>query len=247
MFLDGRTLPVARRVARRSTGVTAASGLLLVGLLAGCGSSSGSSSANPSSPASTDSSASASAGSAPTVEQLTGVLLTTDELDTTAKNSFTAGPASPDDSSSTGCAAFDDFQKASKGTEKVKAGRTYNTTDSKFSAEDDLFTVPGQAAALFTQLKSAAASCDTLTASGTKLALTKLADPSVDGSDDTLAIQATADVNGQTITEDIFMARFGDNLLQMSYGGVIAPADASTVGTALLTQAADKAKSVLTA
>ena len=42
------------------------------------------------------------------------------------------------------------------------------------------------------------------------------------------------------------MARFGDNLLQVSYGGVIAPADAAPVGAALLTQAADKAKSVLT-
>ena len=171
--------------------------------------------------------------------------MSAEEVGATAKNTFTAGPASPDDNSSSGCAALDDFQKAAKGSEKAKAGRTYNTADSKLTAEDDLSYVPGQAASLFKQLKSAAGSCSSLTAGGTSLALTTLPDPSVPGSDDTVAIQATGAVSGQPVTADIFLARFSDNVLGVNYGGAVAPSDASPVVSALLNQAAAKAQPVI--
>jgi hypothetical protein len=52
-------------------------------------------------------------------------------------------------------------------------------------------------------------------------------------------------VSGQPIAVEGYLARFGDNLVSVTYGGVTDAAAASPIAAKLLQQAADKAKDVL--
>ena len=219
--------------------------LLVGGLVAGCGSSSSKSSSPSSAPSSAASSDSAS-GSGPTAADLSGVLLSADEVGTVAQGTFTATP-SKDDATTTksGCTALDDFTVAAKGSEKAKAGNDYNTSDQSQTASEELDYVPAKAEPLFTTLKNALSDCKGFSAGGTQLTLTTLPDPKIDGSDDTVAAQASGTVQGQTITLDISLARFGDTVLSVTYGGGVEKTNADTVTQSLLEKAATKAKGVL--
>ncbi len=248
MVLQGAV--AARRPAGRRV-LTGAFGIVLAGgLVCGCGSSSKSSAGTtPSNPPTTAASSqpSSDSSSGPTSADLEGVLLTADQVSQIANGQFTASPSTSDDNSNTGCAALDDFSKASKDSDKAKAEQDYDTSDQSQSVTEGVVYVPDQAEELFSQLKSALGQCDSFTVAGHDLSLTQLDDPSVDGADDTLAAQASGDIEGQTFTVDLFAARFGDNVVQISYGGLVDDSSASSVGEQLLQQASDKGKDVLQA
>lgn len=229
----------------RRTSTTACLGALVLLAATGCGGSGGPKATPPpaTSPASASSSPPASSA-APTAEQLNGVLLAAAEVGATAHGSFTAGPASASESSSSGCPALEAFGKAAKASEKAKGGSGFADQSGQQAAEEDLVYVPG-AAALFATLKSAVGSCKNLSTGGDTLALSALPAPSVPGSDDTIAVQGTGQISGQTATADVFEARFGDTVVQIFYGGGVTPDKAASVASQLLQQAAAKAQPVL--
>ncbi len=228
------------RLLKLTTGLTA---VMVTTALAGCGSSSGKASAD-SSPSPSASESSSSSSDSPTTADFTGVLLSADEVGSAASATFT-GTDSTDDSSDTasGCAALDDFTKAAKGSEKARAGRDFETADQSTSVSEEILNAP-EAESLFTTLKDALKQCSGFTIAGTTLNLVTLTDPSIDGSDATLAAEASGVVDGQAVAVDIFSARFGDNVLSITYSGVDS-SDARTVAQQLLDRATTKAKDVL--
>jgi hypothetical protein len=177
------------------------------------------------------------------------VLLSASEVSDITGEEFTAEPSSDDTVSNSeepsGCAALDDFVAASKDSEQGKATASFNNADQSQQAEEQLTYVPEQAETLFTQLKDALGSCDTLGAGQDQLTLAVQDDPEIQDADDTLAFTASATGSGKSIVVTGLVARFGDNIVQITYSAVGTEDNPIIGDTELLTQAASKAATAL--
>jgi hypothetical protein len=178
------------------------------------------------------------------------VLLTASEVSNITSEDFAVDPtadASADNSAEpSGCAALDDFVAEAKDSEQGKATASFTTADQGQQAEEQLTYVPGKAETLFTQLKDALGSCDSLGTGDNALELATQDDPDVQDADDTLSFTASTTNSGKSIVVTGLLARFGDNIVQITYSAVGAE-DAPIIGdTELLTQAASKAATTLT-
>ncbi|MCW2547317.1 MAG: hypothetical protein JWN96_1777 [Mycobacterium sp.] len=185
---------------------------------------------------------SGSSHSVPTVAKLTDKLLTSDKVGEIAAGNFTSSPASDDDgsddNSKTDCK---DVVNAPAGVEKADAARDFDDGSGQFAEEDLSYTVG--AASLFSQLKTQLAACHTLTLDGGQMALSTLPDPLVGGSDDTLAMQASGTISGIDFVFDIVAARFGNGVIELTYGSTEDAAQVSSICNQLLQASAAKAKS----
>jgi hypothetical protein len=177
------------------------------------------------------------------------VLLTASEVSDITGEQFTAEPSRDETDTNSeepsGCAALDDFVKDSKDAERGKASASFVTADQAQEAEEQLTYVPDEAETLFTQLKDALNSCDSLGTGDNALTLAVQDDPEIQGADDTLSFTASATGSGKSIVVTGMLARFGDNIVQITYSAV-GDEDNPIIGdTELLTQAASKADTVL--
>jgi hypothetical protein len=169
------------------------------------------------------------------VSDITGAQFTEDPSD----NTITASPEP------SGCAALDDFASEAKASEDGKASADFSSADQTLNVEEQLTFVPGKGAALFSQLKSALDQCDTLSAGGVSLKLTLQSDPAVQNADDTLAVTATTSDSGQSAVVTLLLARFGDNIVQVTYSAFSTGAAPDAADSQLLVEAATKAEPAL--
>jgi hypothetical protein len=179
------------------------------------------------------------------MEQLQGALLTADEVNAIGRGTFTATPDNSEDDSNSGCVAVDAFSKAAKAAERAKAANSYDDQAKQLNATETLVYLPRTADAIFTALKSAIRACSSLTAGGSKLAVTVRPAPTVSGAADTLSAQATGQVAGQMLTVGVAFARVGDSVVDISYGGGLTPDQVGPVTDELLARATAKAQPVL--
>jgi hypothetical protein len=267
-----RTRSFSSPVVRRAT-LAIASVAVIGTVAAGCGSSSKGGSAGPLTSTSTAATTTAPPSTTPSdatssdtttdgpstddsgtddtrkVTDFKRVLLTASEVSNITGEEFTAQPSDDSDDASSepsGCAAVDDFVAAAKDSEKGKATATFANGDQAQQAEEQLTYVPEKAATLFTQLKDAIGSCDSLGLGQDSLKLAVQDDPEVQGADDTAAFTASATGSGKSIVVTALLARFGDNIVHITYSAV-SDQDNPIIGDdELLTKAAGKAESVLT-
>lgn len=218
-------------------------------LIAGCGSSgvdtSNDKGPTPGIPSNLPTATAAPVATGPTSAQFAAVLLNVADVNKLGIGTFTASAVDAAGSTPSGCAAIDVFAAASKAA-KTKAGISFDDAKSQLSAEEDITQFPNASDTLFGALKDGLSSCSTVTADGTRLALQELDDPEVDGSDDTLAAQATATVAGRTITVNIEMARFDENVLSVTFGGLQTTSEATAGMNALFSAALSKSMAVVT-
>jgi len=128
------------------------------------------------------------------------------------------------DDSSTGC-----IDKASTltdpGTEKGDASRQFASAPAGGFVSEDLSNNSTNAQQI-TQLRTALKSCTSATFGGSTVSLALLPSPPVPGSDDVFVMEMSGQINGDPITIDISVARFGDNVVGITYGGLLTPAEA---------------------
>lgn len=173
----------------------------------------------------------------------TKVLLTTAEVDETTGGTFTVDTSNndEDDDSTTGCASADKLDRQFSAPEKAHAERSFADGSEALTANELLSDTP-DAAAQFKALKQAFASCRSLKIEETTLTLNTTPGPVVTGSDETLVVQAHGSIAGRTIVLDIELARFGDCVVGIVYGGLGDVASINDTADALLVRAAAKAK-----
>ncbi len=182
----------------------------------------------------------------PTSAALTSVLLTVNEVDATTGGRFTVGPLSDDGSGDNSDDCKDVGNAPDPSTDSTSsAERTFTDTSLGNVADESLDYLPGKAATAVAGLKRSAASCHSLTLDGDKVAVTVLPAPSVPHSDDTFAMQMAGTTSGHALTIEITVARFGDSLVTMVYGGLATPTSAQAAASALLQQASAKTRSVI--
>jgi hypothetical protein len=182
----------------------------------------------------------------PTKAAFTAVLLTVNEVDATTGGRFTVGPLSDDGSDDNSDDCKDVGNAPDPSTDSTSsAERTFTDSSQGNVADESLDYLPGKAAAAVAGLKKSAASCHTLTLDGDKVAVTVLPAPSVPHSDDTFAMQMAGTTSGHALTIEITVARFGDSLVTLVYGGLATPTSAQAAATALLVQASAKTQTVI--
>jgi hypothetical protein len=261
-----RTRSFSTPAVRRAT-LAIASVAVIGTVAAGCGSSSGGGAAGPlpgtsssttttppsttpsDTPSSDTTTDSPSKDDSSKATEFKRVLLTASEVSEITGETFTAQPSSDDSDDATepsGCDALDEFVSAAKDSERGKASASFANSDQSQEAEEQLTYVPGQAETLFTQLKDALDSCDTIGTGDNALDLAVQSDPEVQGADDTMAFTASTTAGGRSIVVTGLLARYGDNIVQITYSAV-GEEDSPIIGDdQLLTEAASKAESVLT-
>lgn len=245
-------MPNLLRVRNPGIGAIGAAGVALTALmvsLAGCGSSgvdlSNDKGPTPGVPSNLPTATPATAHSGPTAKQFEAALLTTPQLNKLKVGAFTSTPVEAASTTSTGCAALDVFNDASKAA-KPRVTIAFEDKASKLSAEEDITLLPDTSDTLFGALKDGINSCPTITVDGSRLALQVLDDPEVDGADDTLAVQATATVAGQPFTVNIEMARFADTVLSTTFGGPLTTSQANRGMNAFFGAALSRGLTVVT-
>ncbi len=180
---------------------------------------------------------------AATPAQFQAALLTAVQMNELRMGTFISSPVG--DTTSSGCAAVDVFANAAKAA-KTKAGINFQDQVAQLSAQEQIILLPNTSDVLFGALKDGISSCRTLTADGSVLGLQVLDDPEVDGSDETLAVQASSTIAGKTITVNIEMARFDDTVLWLTYGGPLTTSQANRAMNAFFSAALSKGLTVLT-
>jgi hypothetical protein len=181
---------------------------------------------------------------APTAAQFKAALLTAVQMNELRIGTFVGGPVS-DTTVSSGCAAVDVFANAANAA-KTKVEINFQDQVAQLSAQEQIILLPNTSDVLFGALKDGISSCRAITADGSALGLQVLDDPEVDGSDETLAVQATSTIAGKTITVNIEMARFDDTVLWLTYGGPLTTSQANRAMNAFFSAALSKGLTVLT-
>ena len=182
----------------------------------------------------------------PTSAAFTGVLLTVNEVDAATGGRFTVGPLSDDGNDDNSADCKDVGDSADPNTNSTsQAERTFTDSSQGDVADESLDYLPGKAAAALAGLKKSAAACHSVTIDGDKVSVSVLPAPAVPHSDDTFDMQMSGTTAGHQLTIEITVARFGDSLVTLVYGGLATPTTAQASAATLLRQASAKAQTVI--
>lgn len=164
-------------------------------------------------------------------------LLTPAAVSALANGTFTIDTSKDTSSNDSSSGCMDAVSTiANSGKDRGEASRQYVAADHSTFIEEDLSNNTSNTQQL-NVLKDAVSKCTSTTIDGTTVSIQALPAPTIEGSSDTLAMRMSGQVNGNPLVIELGMARFGDNVVVITCGGIDTSISADSLTNSLLTEA----------
>ena len=125
---------------------------------------------------------------------------------------------------------------ANSGKDRGEASRQYVSADHSTFIEEDLSNNSANTQQL-NVLRNSLSKCSSTTIDNTTVSIQALPGPVIEGSSDTMAMLMSGQVNGNPIAIEVGVARFGDNVVVITCGGVDPSISSQSLTNSLLTEA----------